>query len=246
MMHGARRRRLYVHVGALQARHAHREQGLRLVEQRQRLLRRSLAGERRHPVHAVLGEQREPLGEAPLVEQPRLVQHEGLQLRLHRMCLSQASNWLRMASSLVPPPSVEPSAWRRSLSTPRRRSIQSEAAALKPRWQRSNSSRSSDATREAGEAARLMNCSVSSCISGAAPSSRKPSTSTWVRSAASACTTRIAAKREFTETFGHTRLLNRSTASTAAVFSSPWRSTSCLRYCANVGSSRCAPITPPL
>ena len=97
---------------------------------------------------------------------------------------SQASNWLRTASSLVPLPSVEPSAWRRSPSAPRRRSIQSSAASSSPRWQRSKSSRSSEATSEAGEAARLTNCSVRSCISAAAPSSRKHSTSTCVRFAA--------------------------------------------------------------
>ena len=66
-----------VHVDALQAFHPQREQSAGLVDERQRFLRRALPGKRRHPVDAVLGEQRQPVAEQALVEEPRFLQHEG-------------------------------------------------------------------------------------------------------------------------------------------------------------------------
>src|SRR2546427_4648455 len=230
VVHGARRRRLHVHLAALQALDAHGEERARLVDDRERLLRRALAGARRNPVDAVLGEELEPRRVAPLVQQPRFAQDEGFQLFPH--CAIQAfqvSYWCRTAISLVPGATIDPSGSRRSDSTPRRMSIHSFALLARPRWQRSKISRSSEATSEAGDAARFTNCSVSSCISAGAPSRRKHCTSTTVRSTASGLTTRIAPKRAFSESVGHTRLLNRSTARTSPVFSSPWRATSACR-----------------
>ena len=50
-----------------------------VVEQRHLVERALLIGDRRHPVGAVVGEQRHPVAEAPLVEQARLLEQEGLE-----------------------------------------------------------------------------------------------------------------------------------------------------------------------
>src|SRR5207244_1083127 len=162
----------------------------------ERFPRRALLGARRHPVDRIAGEELEPFAEAPLVEQPRLLEQELLDLVFHGQARwrCQVSSWLRIATSLLPGLRREPSAWRWSASTPRRAAFQSLRPLSSPAWQRSKISRSSEATSDAGDAARVAKRSVSSCISGGAPSSRKQWTSTTVRLAASGFTMRSAAK----------------------------------------------------
>ena len=52
-----------------------------IIEERGLIERALLAGDRRHPVGAVLREQRHPFAKAPLVEEQRLVDEERFQLR---------------------------------------------------------------------------------------------------------------------------------------------------------------------
>ena len=83
LMQGARRRRLRVAVAALEPRDPHRKQRPRLVEKGERFPRRALLGARRHPVDRIAGEELEPFAEAPLVEQPCLLEQELLDLVFH-------------------------------------------------------------------------------------------------------------------------------------------------------------------
>src|SRR4029079_12782174 len=181
------------------------------------------------PEQSIVSKDLQPLHIALLIEEARLAQHESLDF-VHRPIHDfHVSNWCRIGSSLVPRETVAPSAWRWSTRTPRLISIHSLPGVARPRWQRSKISRSSEATSEAGDAARLTNWSVSSCISGGAPSSWKHTTSTTVWSTASGRTMRMTPKRALTEMFCQMRLLKRSTERTAAAFFSPWRSTSVWR-----------------
>ena len=77
----ARGRRLHVDAGMLQALDARLHQLAVVIEQRSLVERACLVGHRRHPIGAVLGEQLHPFAEAPLVEQPRLLDQERLERR---------------------------------------------------------------------------------------------------------------------------------------------------------------------
>jgi hypothetical protein len=65
----------------LQALHARLHQLAVVIEQRSLVKWARLVGRRRHPIGAVVGEELHPLAEAPLVEQPRLVDQEFFERR---------------------------------------------------------------------------------------------------------------------------------------------------------------------
>ena len=71
-----RARLLRIHARAREPPHPRLQQPPVVVDQRHRVVRIVLVGLARHPVPGVGGEQREPVVELGLVEQPRLVQQE--------------------------------------------------------------------------------------------------------------------------------------------------------------------------
>src|SRR4029077_18736793 len=86
---GARTRLLRIDARARQSSHPGLEQSPVVVDQRDRVVRIALLGLARHPVPAVGSEQRQPVVERGLVEQPRLVQQESLAVLLvERRCIA--------------------------------------------------------------------------------------------------------------------------------------------------------------
>src|SRR3982074_1854454 len=184
--------------------HANGQDRVILIDDRRDVERISLVGLARHPVDALRRVELEPCLELPAIQEARFPQDQQLDLALYLvgkphaasrvMQSTQAVNCTRIGISLAAPEML-PFSPRRSLSSPREKSIQGPVSRASPCWQRSSISTSSEKIIDAGEPSVVMKRIARWKISSGAPLSRKQWMRTMVRPTATGMVTGICCSR---------------------------------------------------